>query len=281
MITTPTRIADNCWSKQSDSEALLQADRPAQVSAKVEYLPLDEIRRDGGTQPRTKIDLQHVKRLEEQIEDGQELEPAVVFYDGESYWLADGFHRWHAHKNQEQEVIACVIHQGTRRDAVLYSVGANAEHKPALPRSREDKRRAVLTLLQDPEWKEWSDREIARLCKVSNRYVSNLRKDLTVNVHSDDSSRTYKTKHGTIATMNTVNIGKNKILEKLPETDRVTVRGDRSLFVGRSGTITALPNPQQAIIQLDSGDRELIPIRHLVWEGTQAPITELEALAAL
>ncbi|MUL39542.1 ParB N-terminal domain-containing protein [Gloeocapsopsis dulcis] len=104
------------------------------------YLTLDEIRRDGGTQPRAAIDLKHVKLLEEQIEDGKELEPVVVFYDGESYWLADGFHRYATHKNQGMEAIACFIHQGMRREAVLYSVGANADHKPALPRSREDKR---------------------------------------------------------------------------------------------------------------------------------------------
>jgi len=116
------------------------------------YLTLTEIRRDGGTQPRAAIDLKHVKLLEEQMEDGKELDPVTVFYDGESYWLADGFHRWHAHSNKGREVLACVIHQGSRREAVLYSVGANADHKPALPRSKEDKRRAVITLLHDPDW---------------------------------------------------------------------------------------------------------------------------------
>ncbi len=35
-------------------------------------------------------------------------------------------------------------------------------------------------LLADPEWQQWSDREIARHCQVSNRYVSLLRKDLSV-----------------------------------------------------------------------------------------------------
>jgi len=52
------------------------------------YLALNEIRRDGGTQPRSAIDFKHVKLLEEQIEDGKELEPVTVFYDAESYWLA-------------------------------------------------------------------------------------------------------------------------------------------------------------------------------------------------
>ena len=189
------------------------------------WLPLDEIQRDGGTQPRVKMDLAHIKRLEEQIEEGHSLEPVVVFYDGESYWLADGFHRWQANSNQEQEAIACIIHQGSRRDAILYSVGANADHKPALPRSREDKRRAVMTLLRDPEWKDWSNYKIAEVCRVNEKTVRNIRKtlttdfrsegenvttDLTPNFRNDDSTRTYTTKHGTVATMKTANIGRQK-----------------------------------------------------------------------
>jgi uncharacterized ParB-like nuclease family protein len=230
------------------------------------HLDLEEIRRNGGTQPRVKMDFHHIKRLCEQIEDGHALEPVVVFYDGEFYWLADGFHRWNAHKNQGEPTIIATVYQGTRRDAVLYSVGANADHKPALPRSREDKHRAVLTLFNDPEWGQWSDREIARQCKVSNRYVSNLRKALTVNVHSEKSERTYTTKHGTIATMNTANIGQSR-------KNRVTVKGD-SVFEGQSGTIIQMPNPRQAIVELDSGERELIQLRHLLKEGTQIAITE-------
>lgn len=252
----------------------------------VEYLTLDEIRRDGGTQPRAAIDLKHVKLLEEQMEEGFTLEAIAVFYDGESYWLADGFHRWQAHHNREEEVITCVIHQGSRRDAVLYSVGANADHKPALPRSRQDKRRAVMTLLQDPQWKEWSDREIARQCKVSQPFVSKLRSNLTDNiisenfrltdnVISDNTKRSYKTKHGTTAKMNTAKIGKfrKQAASESPEdsnlpnwaslSNRVTVKDEHPLFPGQSGAITQLSNPNAAIVQLDSGNHELIYLRYL------------------
>jgi hypothetical protein len=233
-------------------------------------LDLEEIRRDGGTQPRAKIDLLHIKRLEEQIEDGQEIEAVVVFHDGENYWLADGFHRWHAHKNQEQPTITALVHQGSRREAVLYSVGANADHKPALPRSREDKRRSVMTLLNDPEWGQWSDREIARQCKVHHQLVGRLRSSLDDHpVTKSSSERTYKTKHGTIATMNTTKIGSSKVEQ--PIGSRVTVRGDR-YFEGQSGTITQIPNSRQAIVELDSGERDLINLRHLVWEATDLSV---------
>ena len=166
-------------------------------------LNISEIRRDGGTQSREKLDLSHVATLKEAIEDGAELDPVIVFYDGESYWLADGFHRCKASLESGLEDIQVIIHQGTRRDAVLYSVGANAEHKAVKPRSRADKRRAVMMLLNDPEWNKWSNREIARQCKVTHSFVNGLRKNLTGNVSTDKDSqlRTYTTKHGNTATM--------------------------------------------------------------------------------
>jgi hypothetical protein len=38
-----------------------------------------------------------------------------------------------------------------------------------------------MTLLHDSEWSKWSDRQIAQQCGVSNRFVSNLRKEVSVN----------------------------------------------------------------------------------------------------
>src|SRR4051812_372561 len=32
-----------------------------------------------------------------------------------------------------------------------------------------------MTLLNDPEWSRWNDREIARQCAVGNRFITNLR----------------------------------------------------------------------------------------------------------
>ena len=38
-----------------------------------------------------------------------------------------------------------------------------------------------MTLLEDKEWSAWSDREIARQCKVSHTFAGNLRDELSVN----------------------------------------------------------------------------------------------------
>lgn len=168
-------------------------------------LPIDQIRTDGGMQPRDHISDDVVKRYIEDMTNGAEFPPVTTFFDGTDYWLSDGYHRLTASRCLERSEIVAEVHQGTRRDAVLHSVGANATH--GYPRSNADKRRAVLTLLKDDEWSQWSDREIARRSAVGPPLVARIREEFTVTNYSE---RTYTTKHGTEAVMNTVNIGTHK-----------------------------------------------------------------------
>ncbi len=138
---------------------------------------LERIRRDGGTQPRTGLDQNTVDQYARDMrESDYSFPPVVVFHDGEAYWLADGFHRVAAAEQIGLELISANVQQGTRRDAVLYSVSANAKH--GLRRSPDDMRRAVETLLRDPEWTLWSDAEIARQCVVSRDFVAAARAEM-------------------------------------------------------------------------------------------------------
>src|SRR5690348_3428017 len=123
-------------------------------------LAINLIRTDGGTQPRAELDYGVIQDYAQQMLEGVVFPDVIVFYDGVHYWLGDGFHRHHATRQICRETINAEIRQGTRRDAQLYSVGANATH--GLRRTNADKRRAVETLLRDAEWSKWSDREIAR-----------------------------------------------------------------------------------------------------------------------
>lgn len=170
---------------------------------------IDKIRIDGGTQARACLNEQTVAEYAEAMEDPNTVfPPVVVYFDGREYWLADGFHRLAAWRQIGRTDIPADVRQGDRRRAILHSVAANSAH--GLRRTNEDKRRAVLTLLEDEEWSSWSDREIARKCAVSHPFVASLRASLTGNVSSEATSepRTFTTKHGTPATMNTTKIGK-------------------------------------------------------------------------
>jgi len=139
-------------------------------------ISLSDIRRDGGTQTRAAIDPAVAIEYGEAIRGGAKLPPVVVFYDGSDYWLADGFHRVTAYDSIGQRQVECDVRQGTKRDAVLYSVGANSSH--GLRRTNADKRRAVETLLRDEEWAQWSDVEIGRRAGTSHTFVAKVRAEV-------------------------------------------------------------------------------------------------------
>ena len=141
------------------------------------YVNIDVIRLDGGTQPRVKMDKTIIEEYTEAMKLGDKFPPLIIFKDEENIlWLADGFHRYFAYKNCGIQSIPCEIIKGTLREAVLYSVGANATH--GLRRTNEDKRKAVITLLKDEEWKKYSARKIGDIAGVDHKTVGNIKQEL-------------------------------------------------------------------------------------------------------
>lgn len=175
---------------------------------KLETIEISKITADQSAQPRTSINVDRVTEYTEDMDRGAQFPPLVLFFDGKRHFLADGFHRFYAATNAGKKSITCEVHEGGLREAVLYSCGANASH--GMRRTNEDKRRAVAKLLEDPEWSKWSNMEIARRCFVDDKTVATIRKDLTSEIASE---RTYSTKHGTEATMDTSAIGRRAELE--------------------------------------------------------------------
>jgi ParB-like chromosome segregation protein Spo0J len=152
---------------------------------------LTKIRIDCGTQSRTKIDDLVVAQYCESIKGGTVFPSVVVFHDGLEYYLADGFHRFLATKAAGSPGIDCDVINGTLRDALLYSYGANGEH--GLQRTNADKRNVVVRMLQDIEFSDWSDREIAKHCHVSHVFVGNIRKELGASKEATKFERGGKT----------------------------------------------------------------------------------------
>jgi len=116
--------------------------------------------------------------------------PAVdVIYDGEEYWLYDGFHRVRAAMKQERDTIEAKVKQGTKEDAVWKSLAANQDH--GLQRSQEDKERAVKRALRHEMGTGCSDREIARHVGCSHPFVGDIREEMvsTGNISSEKQRR--------------------------------------------------------------------------------------------
>jgi len=141
-------------------------------------LSVDQIVADRRAQLRAELDPETVERYAEAMRGRAKFPALVVFYDASEgvYYLADGFHRLAAAKEAGRERVHVRVLTGNIRDAMLYAAKANDRH--GLPRTNADKRRAVLALLTDLEWRQWSDREIARRCAVSDRLVNRLRAEI-------------------------------------------------------------------------------------------------------
>lgn len=181
--------------------------------AQAEKIPLASIKTDGGTQMRAAVNWETVKEYADAMREGDTFPPIVTYYDGETYWLADGFHRLAAWKQaftvpgapgvHDPAEIPAEVKAGGRRDAILHAINANANH--GLRRTNADKRRAVEVLLRDLEWSQWSNGAIAKACGVSDMFVGALRKELTPNglesaIRIGADGRT----------INTANIGANR-----------------------------------------------------------------------
>lgn len=208
--------------------------------AEITQLTLSQIQLDGGTQSRAKLCNPTVDRYAEKLKErGYEFDAIVVFYDGKTHWMASGFHRWHAYQRAGRKCINAQVIKGTQRDAILYSVGANDRH--GLQRTDADKRFAVRLLLTDAEWSKWGAPEIAKRCNVSTSLVRVMKEELKEEKRMEEEKRqasldlktsekpaasspppapppppttstqttTYRTKHGTVAQMNTGSIGKS------------------------------------------------------------------------
>ncbi|MGL4608478.1 MAG: ParB N-terminal domain-containing protein [Trueperaceae bacterium] len=149
--------------------------KSAQPLEHIRALSLSSIRLDGGTQAREGLSDEAIQDYTAVIENDGELPNITVFFDGTYYWLADGFHRYHAHERAKRTTISSEIKEGTQREAILYAVGANEKH--GLRRTNADKRQAVKVLLNDSEWRTWSSREIGRRCGVDHKTVEAIRKE--------------------------------------------------------------------------------------------------------
>ena len=125
---------------------------------------------DLSLQTRAGTDAETIDNYAEAMADGAQFPEVTVFTDGAHYWLADGFHRVMAAKQNGRTVIAADVRKGTEDDAVVF--GGTANNKQGKRPTRAD----VQHFLQ----MVWDRREaifggtptggnLAERCGVSNR----------------------------------------------------------------------------------------------------------------
>lgn len=138
-------------------------------------LDLDLLVIDKGTQSRAEINRGQVAQYVEDLENGANFTPIYAIFDGLSYYLADGFHRYHAHRQAGLKQINAEVDNGTLDDAILYATSANKDH--GLPRTNADKHQSVQMTLKNPRSMSWTDQAVADWCGVSRQFVNKVRGD--------------------------------------------------------------------------------------------------------
>lgn len=150
------------------------------------FIKVEKVRVDGGTQIRKEgVDPKVVAEYAEamgRIGDDPTLPkfPAITVFKDETgeIWLADGFHRVEAAKAAGIADILADVRRGSQRDAIAFAVGSNAAH--GRPRTSADLRNAIALVFSDREWRDFSDRHIARMCCCSHTVVRIVREKLKI-----------------------------------------------------------------------------------------------------
>ena len=145
---------------------------PAEIAAAA--VELSRIVRDPAIQPRESLDHDTVGQYAESMSAGAVFPPVVVYHDGASYWLSQGFHRCMAAERAGLATILAEVRRGTRQDALWDAAGSNREHDTVgMRRSSADRRRAVLMALAARPG--LSDRAIAEQVGVDHKTVGQVR----------------------------------------------------------------------------------------------------------
>jgi len=159
-------------------------------------LNLLAIRTDGGTQTRKELNTQAVDEYAELMKEGAVFPPMVVFHDGSDYWLSSGFHRYFANKKIGTVSIEVDVRQGTKRDALDFSLTANSDN--GLRPNHADNRYAIEIMLNDPEWSKYTNTMIAKKLKVSSMTVGRVKTAMiqAKTLIESTAEKIYKTKDG-------------------------------------------------------------------------------------
>ncbi|MET0262262.1 MAG: chromosome partitioning protein ParB [Rariglobus sp.] len=141
---------------------------------KTQTLSLDSIDIYSGTQTRVKTNDDAIESYAEEMANGAIFPPISIYFDGATYWLADGFHRYLAAKRNNSLTITADVQPGGRSDALRHALGANATN--GVYRNNSDKRNAVEIALE--EWPDRANPVIAEICKVSTELVRTRRNEM-------------------------------------------------------------------------------------------------------
>ena len=232
-------------------------------------MSLDKIKCAPDIQPRVSTDKAVVAEYAEHVKAKVKLPRVVVFFDGTTYWLAEGFHRLAAYILAGRKTIDCVVYKGSKDDAKWWALQSNQTH--GLRRTNSDKAKAVKMAFEHPNGKDLSSRQIADLVGVSPAMVDKYRPkdEPTAN---GVQSRKRKGRDGRV--IDTAKIGKGKKGNSKSSGGSAAKAGDK-----QNGKAQKAPTPQTGLDVEDPAvvgeDNDPVEVYRRMLENLPATLDEL------
>lgn len=135
-------------------------------------VPMLKIRTNGDTQYRDGTDSATVQQYKQDMKDGVEFPPIDTVFDGEFYWVYDGFHRLSAMQRIGKSMVAVKYLEGDKADAQLLALTANANH--GLPRNVATKRRIGLAAIANPALTGRTAYDLSKITGLSLPFIKSL-----------------------------------------------------------------------------------------------------------
>jgi hypothetical protein len=151
---------------------------PRSLTENVHYVDTSQIVFDPRLQVRVSgLNPDTVDEYCDAMREGDEFPPVEIYRVEETLYVVDGWHRVQAARVLHLGSIKSVIFEGTWDEAVEHA-RFNANRKNGQRLTRADKQALCETLLNEPKYKEMSDRELAKLSGVSHPAIAATRKRL-------------------------------------------------------------------------------------------------------
>jgi hypothetical protein len=128
------------------------------------------------------------------IEPTKDSSPLKVCFDGEKYWLFDGYHRLEAMKSLGFNRCDVIINRVDRRDALRRYINDKLKGKNTFAQSKVFKH-CMKLMIEDPVWSALEDDELSRLFDRSQCFLKISKSLLQL-----------KTGHGTTSASKVINM---------------------------------------------------------------------------
>jgi DNA-binding transcriptional regulator YiaG len=167
-------------------------------------VPISAITRDPDLQQRVNLDPSVIAEYSALMLEGAQFPPVALWWDGERYWMSDGFRRISAAEAAGMDSFSALVSAGDRDHALWQSYAANALHGGR--RTPEETVRVIMLALSHRRARGLSNVELARHLHVAEATVRRVRSKLSSS--NDEDKVRVATRGGTTYQIKTANIGR-------------------------------------------------------------------------